>query len=169
MKAILETPNPTGKHARWWTKVYGRGVKELIIKYRAGRENKSADALSRGPRDPLPQCGIGQDEFQVAAVKSDQDISTTLEAGPVQPSEEATDYALEQLKDQQLKEIIDFLSSGRLPEDSKRAKTVASQETLFSFVDGILYYVNLKGNHQRRVAVPQHLCKQLLEENHRGL
>ena len=29
VKAILETPNPTGKHARWWTKVYGRGVKRV--------------------------------------------------------------------------------------------------------------------------------------------
>ena len=24
VKAILETPNPSGKHARWWTKVRGR-------------------------------------------------------------------------------------------------------------------------------------------------
>ena len=52
VKAILETPNPTGKHARWWTKVYGRGVKEVVIKYRAGRENAGADALSRSPQDP---------------------------------------------------------------------------------------------------------------------
>ena len=99
MKAILETPNPTGKHARWWTKVYARGVKELIIKYRAGRENKSADTLSRSPRDPPPQCGIGQDEFQVAIVRSDDDLSVTLEADPVQTSEEATDYVAEPRRD----------------------------------------------------------------------
>ena len=23
VKAVLETPNPSGKHARWWTKAYG--------------------------------------------------------------------------------------------------------------------------------------------------
>jgi hypothetical protein len=23
VKAVLETPNPTGKHGRWWNKVYG--------------------------------------------------------------------------------------------------------------------------------------------------
>ena len=112
---------------------------------------------------------IGQDEFQVAVVRSDQDLSTTLEADPVQRSKGAIDYASEQRKDQQLKEIVDFLSSGCLPEDSKRAKTVASQETLFSLVDGIFYYVDPKGNHQRRVAVPQHLRKQLFEENHHGI
>ena len=104
--------------------------------------------------------------FQVAVVKSDQYLSTTLEADAVQTSEGVTDYASEQHKDQQLKEIVDFLSSGRLPEDSKRAKIVASQETLFSLVAEILCRPE---SNQRRVAVPQHLRKQLLEENHRSL
>ena len=36
VKAVLETPNPMGNHARWWTRVYGRGVKEVHIVYRAG-------------------------------------------------------------------------------------------------------------------------------------
>ena len=27
VKAVLETPNPSAKHARWWTKVYASGVK----------------------------------------------------------------------------------------------------------------------------------------------
>ena len=26
VKAVLEMSNPMGKHARWWTRVYGRGV-----------------------------------------------------------------------------------------------------------------------------------------------
>ena len=26
VKAVLNTPHPSGKHARWWTKVYGLGV-----------------------------------------------------------------------------------------------------------------------------------------------
>ena len=47
VRAILDTPNPSGKHARWWTKVYGRGVKEVKIKYRPGKSNQNADALSR--------------------------------------------------------------------------------------------------------------------------
>ena len=37
--AVLETPSLTRKHVRWWTRVYGRGVKELCIVYRAGKEN----------------------------------------------------------------------------------------------------------------------------------
>ena len=43
VKPVLEAPNPTGKHARWWTRVYGRGIKSLAIGYRAGKENTAAD------------------------------------------------------------------------------------------------------------------------------
>ena len=141
----------------------------MVIRYWAGRENVGADALSQSPRDPLPQCGIGQDEFQVAIVRSDQDINTILEADPAQMSETPADYASEQCKDQQLKEIIDFLSDGQLPKDSNSAKVIASQEALFMLTDGILYFVDPKSNNRRKVAVPKHLQKQLLEENHRGL
>ena len=102
-------------------------------------------------------------------MRSDQDISITLKADPVQMSEKPIDYASEQCRDPQLKEIVDFLTDGRLPEDSNRAKGMAPQEALFTLVDGVLYYVGPKDNHRRRAAVPQHLRKQLLEENHRGL
>ena len=49
VKAVLETSNPTGKHAHWWTRVYGSGVRAVIIVYHASRENASADALLRSP------------------------------------------------------------------------------------------------------------------------
>ena len=36
VNAVFETSNPSGKHARWWTRVYGSGVKNVTIKYRLG-------------------------------------------------------------------------------------------------------------------------------------
>lgn len=33
VKAVLETPNPSGKHARWWSKVFGSGVRNINIVY----------------------------------------------------------------------------------------------------------------------------------------
>ena len=68
VKPVLEAPNPTGKHARWWTRVHGSGIRSVHITYRPGRDNKSADALSRSPVAPALSCGIGQDEVQVSAV-----------------------------------------------------------------------------------------------------
>ena len=31
VKSVLETSNPSGRHARWWTRVYGQGIKEVDI------------------------------------------------------------------------------------------------------------------------------------------
>ena len=54
VKAVLETPNPSGKHARWWTRVYGMGVKSVKIIHRSGKNNANADALSRSLQSPAP-------------------------------------------------------------------------------------------------------------------
>ena len=129
VKAVLETPNPTDKHARWWTRVYGRGVREVRIVYRSRRENASADALSRRPQEPAPLLGIAQDETQVATVNSETNISELLKGDPVPLGEQPTHYGVEQQKDQSLKEMIDFLQKGLLPEDSSRAKKPSVQES----------------------------------------
>lgn len=44
VKAVLGTPQPNGKHTRWWSKVFGSGIKEVEIVYRPGKENANADA-----------------------------------------------------------------------------------------------------------------------------
>ncbi len=70
VKAVLLTPNPSGKHARWWTKVYGSGIRDLKIVHRSGKSNANADSLSRSPVSQAPQEGIGEAECQVAAISS---------------------------------------------------------------------------------------------------
>ena len=67
-EGVLEAANPSAKHAWWWTKVYGRGVKSVNIKYCAGRENKNADALSLRPHLLAPNVGIAEDEVQVSII-----------------------------------------------------------------------------------------------------
>lgn len=37
VKVVLETPNPMGKHARRYIRVYGRGVKQVSIVYTVAR------------------------------------------------------------------------------------------------------------------------------------
>lgn len=103
VKAVLETPSPSGKHARWWTRVYGRGLKELRIVYRAGRENVSADALSRSPCGPAPSVRVAEGELQINQVQSQESelsISDLLQSQYGTPSIASGTYLEEKKKDQ---------------------------------------------------------------------
>ena len=71
VKAILSTPIPNEKHARWWTKVYSSGVRTITITHRAGKENLNVDALSRNPHSLPPVSGIREGEVQVVVITND--------------------------------------------------------------------------------------------------
>ena len=49
VKAVLETPSPSAKHAHWWSQVYASDVHTVKIICDSGRENVNADALSCNP------------------------------------------------------------------------------------------------------------------------
>ena len=87
VKAVLETANPTAKHARWWTRVYGRGVKDVKIVYRPGRENSNADALSRHPLLPAPTIGIAEDEMQVSRIDCPERMDKVSHAVPLRAAQ----------------------------------------------------------------------------------
>ena len=46
VKAVLGAPSLSGKHARWWLKVFGSGVKDVHIVYRPGRDNDRAETTT---------------------------------------------------------------------------------------------------------------------------
>ncbi len=182
VKAVLETPSPNGKHARWWTKVYGRGVKKVTILYRSGKQNTKADALSRSPHLPAPLEGVSQSEVQVATITvlndpthsaeenldpSQIDISRLLVSEGIGLCPTGSHFGDEQCRDPDLHEIITFLEHQQLPEEDRRAKKVAAQAFQFTLLDGILFYVNPKDN-TRRAAVPEHLREGIMKENHDG-
>ena len=92
----------------------------MHIVYRAGQENASADALSRHPHEPAPRQGIAQDETQVTAVHTEAEtpMSELLQQSPVaHEKKQEYNYGVEQLKDQRLKEIMDYLQCDAIPED----------------------------------------------------
>ena len=166
IKAILETPSPTGKHARWWTKVYGSGVKQVHIVHRSGKTNTNADALSRNPL-PLTQdvCSDNED-VQVAAVRSEP-ISTLL-TKPQLSQKKETSIAAEQRKDPYLAQVILFLEKNFLPEDTNMARKIANQSKQFALIENILYFLDSRHGYRKRVAVPRHLQRQVIQEHHRG-
>lgn len=128
VKAILQAPNPSGKHARWWTKVYASGVRNVKIQYRPGRLNSSADALSRSPQSSSADESANQDDPRVATVTtttsgSAPDITTLLSADPANLA--PGNFADKQHKDPDLLEIINFIQKEQLPREEKRARKIA--------------------------------------------
>ena len=165
VKDILGSSQLSGKHARWWMKVYNQGIKELKIIHRAGKLNIRADSLSRNPleSDKTPE----ELDIHVGSVDTSRDITTLLQ-------EEATDSTTmpiplgrQQRQDPELKEIMLFVETGELPKDDSRARKLSLQGSMFVIVDSVLYKVDPK-KRSKQVVVPQHLRRQLTDEYHRG-
>ena len=181
VKAILGTPNLSGKHARWWTKVYSNGVNSLQIIHRSGKENVNADALSRNPlaqpaEDQLGPCQVAALTTQesLAEVSDNlEDIQALFNLEPDVPTD-LTSFSREQRKDSQLVEIIQFLTQDTLPSDESRARKVALQAPLFAVIQDTLYFLDKPDTTRteaavpRCVAVPKHPQRQIMEECHGG-
>ena len=73
---------------------------------------------------------------------------------------------VQQCRDRRLKELIDYLECGDLPEEGKTARRIALQKPQFILQEIILYH---KQEYHKRVAIPEHLREQLLTEYHSSL
>ena len=125
----------------------------------------SADALSRSPQAPAPTGN--NDKVQVAVMTSQEtSIQSLLQLEPKSNPNES--FTSEQRKDPHVREIINFLEQGELPPDPIQARKVVMQEPLFTMVDGILFYLDPKNRDQKWTVVPEHMQREVMEENHRG-
>ena len=170
MKSLLHTQHPSGRLARW-----GLAIQEINpeIRYRPGKENHHADALSRAPRESLE---MGQVSTLTLEEQGDsrKDRNSTVADGEEERSDTDGErvYSDEEIlqaqrSDPNLKEIIDYLEEGTLPDDEKRARRLAMERSRFAIVDGILHYCDWKPS-QPRIAVPAELREAILAELHGG-
>ena len=119
---------------------WGLALQELDteIIYRPGRSNSAADALSRVP---LP--------VKIVAAVPD---STVLRE--------------EQLKDPQLKQIIDYLEKDELPNDEKQSKRLVMERPCYEMENGELIRILAKGD--KRIIPPESMREKLIQDCHNG-
>ena len=168
VKAILDKPNSSPKHARWWLKVFGSGVSHLKIVHRPGRENAGADALSRNQLTDNQEVTELDASVLVLQVNSTESRIEELLSAPPQTQPLGDDFVQDQRKDTQLRQLIDYIENGTLPDGDKDSKKIVSQALNFAILDKVLYFVDRKEPTRRHAAVPKHLQNQVLQEYHRG-
>ena len=145
LKSLLNTPQPSGKLARW-----GMAIQELDVRilHRSGKHNVNADALSRAP--------VAQPE---EVQKVSRETVAAIEAGD--------ELAALQRDDKELKEIIDFLESDILPSEEKKAKLLSFTQSQYTLMDSILYHIQQDGS--LRVIPPGNLREELFHQAHGGI
>ena len=142
--------------------------------YRPGKRSANADALSRSPL-PDSTTGVAEErdsEPLVGTVKAEtssasENISELLSTVSENP-ERTLPFAEEQQKDPYLHAMHKFLEKQQLPEDSATARRIALQAPMFTVSDEVLYFIDPKPVHRRRIAVLKHLRKDLLDKTHRS-
>ena len=92
--------------------MYGAGIRNVDIIYRAGRDNANADALSRQPHLPAPAVGTADDDVQVLSIEAlEVDISSLFELEPESITSEYNPHGFsqEQKKDDEILAMVQYL------------------------------------------------------------
>ena len=107
-------------------------------------------------------------ESQVVTIKSiPSTIDQVLKSNPV-GCDVSCDLSEEQMKDDDIRMIKEYLVSGTLLEDKRSAHSIAAQAPSFCLIDGVLYYIDCRCGNSKRVVVPQALRNLIITENHCG-
>lgn len=156
--SLLNAAHSSAKLARWAMAIQEH---DLEIRHRSGRSNASADALSRNP-------------VTVTAQESGDVPVLQVSAGPVNILQEDIqeqrfeDIAKHQYSDPKLSAMIDYLNSGKLPDDDCQAKKLVMEHSQYALIDQVLHHENPVDHGCWRVVVPAELQPAVLQEVHRG-
>ena len=63
---------------------------------------------------------------------------------------ETKDFAAEQRKDPDVKEIIDFIKQGTIPSVDKKPRRIAMQKSMFAMENGMLFYLDPRQEYRKR-------------------
>ncbi len=169
------------RQMRWKAFILGH---EIDMIYRKGSQNAVCDALfryfpSNDPSEPL-------DDEKIDDILGEAVLSCVAETDSAQAPDAATGSepltpegtgnslladSLEKVRDLQrhdpeILEIIDFKRKVAVPEDKTRASWLASMDSRFDLIRGILYYVDNAQGGRFRMVVPSRERDHLLWEHH---
>ena len=161
----MNTPHPSGKLARW-----GLAIQELDlhIHHHSGKTNQAADALSR--QRMLDQDSVEKlrAEHPVVHAKDGERWISHINADSSNPADSSLDILVEcQNSDPELKLLKDYMITGQLPEDERKAKELVLSKTQFEIKDGVLYH--LEGDKTLRIVPPSDSRKELFDDVHKGI
>ena len=146
---MLQARHQSGKLARWSNTL---AEVDLEIRYRPGRKNSNADALSRSP------IGEADDSYetQVASISASESEQSSIEIATLQR------------KDPNLYPILAYLEKKELPANEKKARRLVMESDRYTIIDGVLYFVDSSRGNRLRMAAPSTIQETLLQENHSG-
>jgi hypothetical protein len=123
---------------------------DLTIVHRSGKRNTNADALSRFP---LPDA-------------TDDDLTRGVVAVIASGDTDEDDLPTLQRADEKLAAIIEYLETGRLPENEKVARQIALTSSLYTLQECVLYRV--ESDATLRLIPPDCFRERLFREVHGG-
>ena len=151
LTSLLNTPQPSGKLARW-----GLALQDLDLKiqHRAGKENQNADCLSRHPTEGLQNC-----------TRPSQLVAAT-EVSTLDSETEPPKLRDVQQQDASLIEIFNYKEKGELPLDDHRARELVIAQSQYEIVEDVLYHV--EPDKTLRLVLPETSRRRVFDEVHGG-
>jgi len=129
LQALLNTPHPSGKLARW-----GMALQEmdLHLHYQPGKTNQNADTLSRTPIGTQAERSVDTEERLVA----------TLAVPEVSDKYgKRIGLAKSQMSDDELRPVIEYLKNVNLPAEEKAARELVLSKQQYVLIDDVLHHL----------------------------
>lgn len=165
LKYLVNTTSSNTRLARWTLQMQEYFPK-LEIKYRPGKGNANADALSRA----LPELSKIENEPHDENEQCNAITTDTPETENQIPDQEVSDLekkiAEKQREDTHLRRIIEYLEHGTLPDEPKEAEQLKIVSERYTIERGLLLYQPNVRAIDAVLEIPTSMIPEILQQQH---